>query len=254
VNFLAHASVAVRTGSGGPDRVLGAVLPDLAPMAGCRPGPEPLGAGRLGPEVLDGIACHHLADRAFHADRAFTAGARRLRQAALAAGLAPGASRAVGHAGWELLLDGQLADRTQVLDAFSSALAAAPSAAGAFAPGDRPRWEALADHLATARWWRHYDDPQVVAEALHRRVRDRPRLAFGSDEVPVVVEVLGAELAEVAAVAGAVLDRVVHEVTRRGMASTTPSPGGGVGTRVGSAAPVTVPAGVRATSPSSPPR
>jgi acyl carrier protein phosphodiesterase len=252
VNFLAHALVAVRTGSGTPNRVVGAVLPDLAPMAGCRPRPELLDAERLGPEVLDGIACHHRADRAFHADRAFTAGARRLRQGALAAGLPPGASRAVGHAGWELLLDGQLVDRTRALEAFSAALAAAPSAAGAFAPSDQLRWEALADHMVTTQWWRHYDDPQVVAEALHRRVRDRPRLAFDSGDVPAVAEVLGGELAKVAAVAGLVVDRVVHEVTPRG--KVTPTSRGVVGGRTGSAGAVSSSAGVRAVSPSRPPR
>ncbi|HUA96453.1 MAG TPA: hypothetical protein VMB82_13125 [Acidimicrobiales bacterium] len=226
MNFLAHALVAVRTGSGTPNGVVGAVLPDLAPMAGCRLYPELLDAEQLGPEVLAGIACHHQADRAFHADRAFTAGARRLRRAALAAGLAPGASRAVGHAGWELLLDGQLPDRTRALEAFSGALAAAPVAAGAFAPSDRPRWEALANHVATTRWWHHYDDPQVVAEALHRRVRDRARLAFGSDDVPMVAEVLASELAEVAAVAGPVVDRLVCEASPRGEVPVTPPSGG----------------------------
>lgn len=223
MNFLAHALVAVRTGSPTPDRVVGAVLPDLAPMAGCRLRPELLHADRPSTELLDGISCHYEADRAFHADRVFTAGAQRLRQAALRAGLPPGPSRAVGHAGWELLLDGQLLGHSEAVQAFSAALVAAPSAAKAFAPADRPRWLSFADHLAAAQWWRRYDDPSAVAEALQRRVRHRPRLAFGTGDVPLVAGVLAGELAGVAAAAGPVLDRVVDALAVAGEGRVTPS-------------------------------
>jgi hypothetical protein len=215
VNFLAHVLVAARTGPRSPDRLVGAVLPDLAAMAGCRPRPELLNGGDPCGELRDGMGCHHAADRAFHADRAFTAGARRLRHAALRAGLPPGASRAVGHAGWELLLDGELLCRTDVADIFVAALAAAPSASAVFASDDRRRWLGLVDHLATVQWWRRYDDPQVVATALQRRVRPRPRLAFGPDEVPTVAGVLAGEAAEVAAAGGPIVDRVAAEVKAR---------------------------------------
>lgn len=212
MNFLAHALVAARTGSGSPGRVAGAVLPDLASMARCRPRPELPEEGRFGGELRDGIASHHEADRVFHADRAFTAGASRLRQAALRAGLPPGASRAVGHAGWELLLDGQLLGRTEAADVFAVALAAAPSAAAVFAPDDRARWVGLVEHLAAAQWWRRYDDPFVVAEALHRRMRARPRLAFGQRDVPTVAAVLASSKPKVERVAKELVNRVVERL------------------------------------------
>lgn len=214
MNFLAHAIVAARTGPGSAERLVGSVLPDLAAMAGCRPRPELLDVGDPSGEVREGMACHHEADRAFHADRTFTAGARRLRHAALQAGLPPGASRAVGHAGWELLLDGELLRRSEAADAFGAALAAAPSAAAVFGAGDRQRWLGLVGHLATAQWWRRYHDPQAVAAALQRRVRARPRLAFGSGEIPTVAGVLAGEADEVAAECGPVVDRVVAAVAR----------------------------------------
>ncbi len=216
MNFLAHVLVATRTGPRSPDRLVGSVLPDLAAMAGCRLRPELLDGGDPSGELREGVTCHHAADRAFHSDRAFTAGARRLRRTALEAGLPAGASRAVGHVGWELLLDGELLSRTDVAADFATALAAAPPAAGVFAPGDRGRWLGLVDHLATTEWWRRYHDPAVVAAALHRRLRRRRRLAFGPDDVPTVTGVLAAELACVATEAGPVVDRVVDAVGGNG--------------------------------------
>lgn len=209
MNFLAHALVAARTGSGSPERVVGAVLPDLAGMAGIRPVGE-----RLGSELREGVACHHEADRAFHGDRAFTVGARSLRLAALDAGLPSGASRVVGHLGWELLLDGALLGWSHAAEVFAGALAEAPSAGVAFAPGgDRERWRALVDYLATSRWWLRYDDPEVVAEALHRRAGGRPRLAFRPAAMPAVARVLVAAQGSVATASVAVVDRVVVAAT-----------------------------------------
>ncbi|MGH9090464.1 MAG: hypothetical protein ACRDZR_03645 [Acidimicrobiales bacterium] len=204
MNFLAHALVAARTGSGSTERVVGAVLPDLAGMAHIRPVGD-----RLGGELSEGVRCHHEADRAFHADRTFTTGARRLRLAALDAGLPPGASRAVGHLGWELLLDGELLHRSDAAAVFGTALASAPSATAAFAPGDRGRWLQLVEHLDRSRWWCRYHDPEVVAEALRRRTASRPRLAFGPTEVPAVARMLAEAQGSVAAASGLVVDRVV---------------------------------------------
>lgn len=207
MNFLAHAVVAARTGTGSPARVLGGVLPDLAGMAGCRVATE-----RLDDEVRDGVACHHRADRAFHADRTFTDGARHLRHRALAAGLPPGASRAIGHAGWELLLDGALLGHSEAAGVFVAALACAPAVAGALPPAGRARWHGLVHHLAAAQWWRRYDEPDVVAEALRRRLQARPRLAFGPATVPAAALVLAGAAGAVDAAAEPTVDRVVARV------------------------------------------
>lgn len=214
MNFLAHALVAGRTGSGSPERVVGAVLPDLAGMAGIRPV-----GGSLDGELAEGVACHHAADRAFHADRSFTAGARNLRLAALDAGLPPGASRVVGHLGWELLLDGTLLSFTDAAMAFEAALSGAPSATVAFTGSDSERWLALVQHLDANRWWLRYHDPEVVAEALHRRVRDRPRLAIHEPQVPMVARLLAGSLDTVDRSATKLVDSVVARVKSEGTAA-----------------------------------
>ena len=94
VNFLAHVVVAHRVEGDSPAVALGAALPDLVTIAGCR-----FDNDRLTPDLRRGVACHHQADRGFHADRRFLTGAAAIRSAAAAGGLAPGPSRAVGHVG-----------------------------------------------------------------------------------------------------------------------------------------------------------
>lgn len=196
--------MAARTGTGSAERILGAVLPDLAPMAGLRTPRE-----ALSPEVAGGVACHRRADASFHADPTFVAGAARLRRAARDGGLAEGPSRAVGHAGWELLLDGALLGRSEAAGVFARGLAAGAGIAGAFGDGSG-RWLGLLARLEHDRWWRRYDDDAVVASALWRRLRTRRRLAFDEAALPSVAAVLGAARASVAATAGAVVDRAVE--------------------------------------------
>ncbi len=111
MNYLGHALVAGRRRGSGPLGVLGAVLPDLAGMARLRYERE-----RMRGEVAAGVRMHHATDRAFHRDPAFVRGSGGLRQAAAAVGLPLGASRAIGHVGWELLLDGVLAETTEAGD------------------------------------------------------------------------------------------------------------------------------------------
>src|SRR4029453_6456343 len=63
MNFLGHTHVALAGGGDDPGFVLGAVLPDLAPMAGIR-----LAVRRLDGRLGEGMRCHLRADAAFHAD------------------------------------------------------------------------------------------------------------------------------------------------------------------------------------------
>jgi hypothetical protein len=115
----------------------------------------------------------------------------------------------VGHLGWELLLDGALLGQSHAAEAFDEALAVAPPSAEVFAHGDGERWLVLVEHLATSRWWLRYDDPEVVAETLRRRVDDRPRLPFQPDSMPTVARIFAAAQGSVNAASGAVIDRVV---------------------------------------------
>jgi hypothetical protein len=197
VNFLGHAQVALAAGED-TDFVLGAVLPDLAPMAGIRLRRAGIG-GRLG----EGIACHVRADAAFHALVEFRQGSGALRRDLAARGLGTGPARAVGHAGWELLLDGTLVGG-EAEDAFHRALAAGDRVGAALDPADRARWEAF---LARGRGGGHlrYDDPAWVADRLHAMLGRRPRLALAAADVPTVADVLAVHVPAVAAVAGAVV-------------------------------------------------
>jgi len=198
VNFLAHVLVA---GDGPAGVALGAALPDLARMAGVRFDPD-----RLPPEVVRGVADHHRTDARFHGDPRFLAGAADLRRQAADRGLPPGAARAIGHAGWELLLDGVVGP--QAADRFTEAVGAADVVVPAM-PEDRGRtWWGLVRTLRDDRWWLRYDDPQFVAERLHGMTRSRPRLAFDRSAVPAVAQVLAAAQPGVAAQAATVVAAV----------------------------------------------
>ncbi|HEX4081963.1 MAG TPA: hypothetical protein VHX40_03280 [Acidimicrobiales bacterium] len=209
VNFLAHVVVAQRVEGDSPAVALGAALPDLATIAGCR-----FDNDRLTPDLRRGVACHHRADSCFHADRGFLTGAAAIRSTAVAHGLAPGPSRAVGHVGWELLLDGTLLDRPPAVDGFLAAMGGAADVAPALAPAERDRWSALVDSVRTDQWWRHYDDPAFVADRLYGLVRRRPRLAFDLADVPLVAGLLATARPAVAGAADATIDAVTARLRR----------------------------------------
>lgn len=201
MNVLGHAAVAVAVGTGSPSFVLGAVLPDLASMARVR-----LGGSAPPGDVTDGVRCHHAADTAFHALPSFRAGAASLRSDLLASGLATGPARAIGHAGWELLLDGALVGG-DAESAYRAALAEGAAAVDAVQPGDRARWLAFVARWSDAPALR-YDQPAWVAERLFRMLGHRPRLRLPVEQVPAVVDALERHAAGVRSAAPAVLDAV----------------------------------------------
>ncbi|MDQ2648617.1 MAG: hypothetical protein M3Z03_03575 [Actinomycetota bacterium] len=200
MNFLAHVRVALA--SGDDERfVLGAVLPDLESLLG------PLGLSqRDHPEVARGIAVHRATDAAFHADRRFVAGSIALTRALQAEGVGRGPSRAVGHAGWELLLDGTLVDDAEATGALAGALELlARSADGS--NSHLTTFNARAEGL-----WAGYVDPYEVASRLHRQLADRPRLALPVDQVATVGEVLARTQPEVAGHGPAIIRDVTDAV------------------------------------------
>lgn len=215
MNFLAHALMASRKPGANSRYVLGAVLPDLASMADLC-----FDRALLPDHVAAGVSNHRAADRAFHTDPGFLRNSAALRVAALGAGLPVGASRAIGHVGWELLLDGELLDSTDVAERFGEALDQAPSAAAGFALVGRPQWTALARDLATRRWWLHYDEPSFVAERLFGILSKRTRLAFSKVAVDRVVAVLESAAPTTATEAQPLLERVLRATTE----NATPPP------------------------------
>lgn len=187
MNFIAHSHVALRCAEGSWEQAFGAALPDLASMAGTK-----IERSLLSAEVEEGVVLHHLADRAFHALEVFHTGSGQIRERLLEAGVSTGPARAVGHAGYELLLDGCLLTRAGVEAEFSQVLARAPEVAEAVPSADLGRWRALFVALRDERWWLGYKEPQMVATGLHRLLRVRPRLRFSEAELPVVTAVLEA--------------------------------------------------------------
>lgn len=115
LNFLGHAAAA-RWCDRDPRFVLGAMLPDLASMAGVR---------RLVPRdavAAAGVAFHHRTDAAFHGCPTFETlshgGSRALQEA----GLSRGPALAASHIAIELLLDASLAEDTPLVDDYAAAL------------------------------------------------------------------------------------------------------------------------------------
>jgi hypothetical protein len=198
MNVLGHASVALAWGGDDPAFVLGAVLPDLASMVGVR-----VDRSRLGGLVGDGMRCHIDADAIFHDHPEFRAGSAALRRDLAEQGLDRGPVRAIGHAGWELLLDGTLVGSSAEA-AYWWALDVGELALDAIAEPDHGRWLGLLGYRRRAGVLR-YDDPPWVAERLHDLLARRPRLRFSREALPAVAHVLGAHAGHVAGVAPQVL-------------------------------------------------
>lgn len=207
MNILGHTHVALAAGRDDPGWLLGAVLPDLAPMAGVR-----VDRSALPDDVADGVRCHLRTDASFHALPAFLRGAKAIRWALDARGVSSGPARAVGHAGWELLLDGTLV-RSRTEGAFRRAMAAGSSATVAMSTGDAARWEAFVDRGRTAPEL-GFDDPRWVADRLYAMLGRRSRLRLPAEQVPAVVEVLAEQRPAVVEVAAEVLRATVESVSR----------------------------------------
>jgi hypothetical protein len=198
MNVLGHASVALAWGGDDPAFVLGAVLPDLASMVNVR-----VDRSRLGGRISDGVRCHTETDAVFHDHPEFRAGSAALRRDLAGQGLDRGPARAIGHAGWELLLDGTLVG-TAAEAAYWRALDAGEQALDAIGEPGRDRWLGFLAYRRRRPRLR-YDDPPWVAERLHDLLARRPRLRFSREELPAVAEVLGAHAGQVADAAPGVL-------------------------------------------------
>jgi hypothetical protein len=205
VNILGHTHVALAGGRDDSGYLLGAVLPDLTPMAGVK-----VVRTALPRAVADGVGCHVRTDEAFHAHPTFVAGSRAIRADLDARGVASGPARAVGHAGWELLLDGALlGTATEV--AFRRAMAAGGDATAGMSAADASRWVAFVDRSRSAPALA-FGDPRWVADRLFGMLARRPRLRLPAEQVPTVAEVLAGLVDEVRALAPDVLADTVSAV------------------------------------------
>jgi hypothetical protein len=198
MNILGHASIALATEHDDPAYVLGAVLPDIASIARVR-----VDRSRLAGPLADGVRLHLETDAVFHAHPEFRRGAAAIRGDLADRGLQRGAARAVGHAGWELLLDGTLVG-SPAESGYWRALGLGEQALDGISESDRPRWISFLEHRDRRPALR-YDDPLWVAERLYSMLARRPRLRFPSEQVPAVAQVLERHADRVATVAAEVL-------------------------------------------------
>jgi hypothetical protein len=207
VNLLAHVRVALDVAGDEPGVVLGSILPDLESLVRQR-----LAGREDHPEIAAGLAVHHATDAVFHDHPTFRTGSVRLSRTLQAAGVARGPSRAVGHAGWELLLDGLLVEDTEVTRAFGAAAELLGELA-ADGPGPADRLAAVAERQRALPIWASYGDPALIADRLHRQLAHRPRLALPAEHLDVVAGVL-AEVRDEVAVDGPPVLAEVTEATR----------------------------------------
>lgn len=204
MNYLGHVAVGLATGRCDDLFVLGTALPDVASMAGVR-----IDRARLGVDVGAGVDCHLAADTAFHDHPSFRSGSAALRDDLREAGFATGPRRAIGHAGWELLLDGTLLGSATEA-AYRRGLARAGEVRGAVDAASADRWDRLLAHGPPPAL--RYDDPAWVADRLVAVLARRPRLAVPADRVGEVAGILADHAAAVRAAAPAVLADVAAAV------------------------------------------
>jgi hypothetical protein len=201
MNFVGHHEVAARRGLDAPAR-LGAMLPDFATMLGVR-----LRRDALPPAVLVGVDLHHETDGRFHPLEAVRRGMHDLSSAVLDEGVGRGAARAVGHVGYEMVLDSVL----DTDDLRATLLEAGPDPHVAAGLTDAPDWPMMRVHLATRV--AHYDEPEWVADRLFQILQRRPRLAFGPEQIPIVTRALAAAAPAIRDAAPAVFATVMRAST-----------------------------------------
>jgi hypothetical protein len=183
VNFFGHGWLAARAR---PDAafVFGAMLPDLAAMAGLR-------VAEVAHAGADAGRRFHLAtDAAFHRAESFSrlcvASTSSLREA----GLRRGPARAIGHVGVELLLDGWLAAAEGVPALYGEALALGPELAPAIAfrasGGPAPLLDVCARIAAAKLAPDAWCEPARLTARLARILARRPLLALEARELPAV--------------------------------------------------------------------
>ena len=177
MNFFGHAVLASRLG-GGPDFVLGSMLPDFAAMSGAR-------VQRVHrPDLLAGVEYHHRTDAVFHAAPGFRAQLARGTRALAARGVHRGGAMGAAHVGVELLLDGALASDAAAREAYVAALSVDLEDAVSWeTAGGYDRFRGLLERLAAHGVPDDYGDPDVVATRVARVLSRRPRLSLNPDDV-----------------------------------------------------------------------
>lgn len=211
---MAHLVVATTVTGAAPssDIAIGAVLPDLASMAGAR-----IDRARLPGPVAEGVLVHHRTDEAFHGHPWFVDALRNDVTVLEAAGLPRGAARASAHVGAELLLDGVLLEDDDVAVALGQAVDALDLAQlGDLDDQQRERWAMLFDRMRGGMSRSVYASPEAVAERLRHLLARRPRLSLPPSCEPALVDHLAWRRAKVVAIAPCLVADVTATVRDSG--------------------------------------
>lgn len=181
MNFIGHVAVALWD-SEDPEFILGAMLPDLANMAGLRL-PRELREGPL----KRGVSHHHQTDEHFHSESTFTDLTQSTLDRLQGLGVPRGSARAAAHVGVEMLLDGELVREVHVQDAYASALTQLPTVRSLFATSlEQARWLALEQRLCSHGMPHDYRDTDTVVLRLTHIFRARPRLALSRESEQII--------------------------------------------------------------------
>lgn len=184
MNLGSHIAVAANLYPTQPLIWLGAALPDLAAIGRFR-----LLGSTTSEQLTLGISLHHKTDEVFHKSPWFTSRQRLLTDRLTQAEVPRGACKAVAHVGPELLLDGALAQQTNLNDLTSEALSEIPNHLQSLlelVTRDEQRWSHHLELIQRRGAPQDYHDPALVAERLQRILSSRPRLALDASYTSIV--------------------------------------------------------------------
>jgi hypothetical protein len=205
VNFFGHGWLAARTRRDAAF-VFGAMLPDLAAMAGLRV----IEVAHASADA--GRRFHFATDAAFHRAEGFQRLCIASTHALRDAGVRRGPARAIGHVGVELLLDGWIAAAEGVPALYGEALALGPALAPVIsfrASASAAPLVELCARIAGAKLTPDaWCEPERLAARLARILARRPLLALEARELPAVRAWAAPAHAAVAAAAPALLEEV----------------------------------------------
>jgi len=205
MNFVGHSHFARRIDTA-PRFLLGAMLPDLASMAGTRL------IAQDEPTIAAGVRDHHAVDDVFHAAPTFVSLQTWAIEELSGRGMAWGASRAVAHVAPELFLDGLLLEDEANVEPYVEAVREAGRAetlrSMRFQSDGAEGFAAVHRRLASYGPPHGYRDPVFVGDILVRILSGRARLAIRPEEIPMLQAVLPSLFREVETRASQLLGEV----------------------------------------------
>ncbi len=189
MNYFGHAAVA-HLRRRDPAFVLGAMLPDLVPMAGVAV-PKVLADRRLS----EGLSFHIATDSVFHETPSFVHWNRQALLDLRALGVSRGPARACAHMGVEMLIDAELSKNGDFYSSYERALTIGVEDAELLSPmgrADLRKARGLFAHLLERG--RSVFEPSFERFALRlgRTLAHRPRLAPSRTELDLIANYLSA--------------------------------------------------------------